>query len=99
MFAGRWIIHRYLCKTHWQCKFHCLRYQRYVSTSAPSISPALLGRARALAAEHAQLAQRLNSGYDVNIAKKAGSLNAVVDALKGWEEANRVSFTASTCNI
>ena len=66
------------------------RRQSTSTTPGLSISPTLLGRARALAAEHAELSRRLNSGYDTKLAKKAGALSAVVEALKGWESANNV---------
>ncbi len=67
-----------------------LRYQSTVPSSAFTISPALLGRAQALAAEYAELSKQLNSEYDTRIAKKAGSLSAVAMALKGWESASNV---------
>lgn len=69
------------------------RWQSTLTTSSPSISPTLLGRARALAAEHAELSRRLNSGYDTKLAKKAGTLSAVTEALNGWESANNVRPT------
>ncbi|KAF6218419.1 hypothetical protein HO133_005768 [Letharia lupina] len=62
-----------------------LRYQSTVPSPTSTIPPALLGRAQALAAEHAELSKQLNSEYDTRIAKKAGSLSAVVTALNGWE--------------
>lgn len=69
------------------------RCQSTLTASSPSISPTLLGRARALAAEHAELSRRLNSGYNTKLAKKAGSLSAVAEALNGWEAANNVCLT------
>ncbi|MCJ1273880.1 hypothetical protein MMC21_001673 [Puttea exsequens] len=59
------------------------------STQAPTISPAVLARARALTAEHLQLSQRLLKEYDAQVAKRAGSLASVASALDGWETANR----------
>lgn len=67
-----------------------LRYQGTVPIPASTISPALLGRAQALAAEHAELSKQLDSEYDSQLAKKAGSLSAVATALKGWEAASNV---------
>lgn len=67
-----------------------LRYQSTVLSPAFTISPALLGRAQALAAEHAELSKQLNSEYDTRRAKKAGSLSAVATALNGWESASNV---------
>ena len=67
-----------------------LRCQSTVPSRAPTISPTLLSRAQALAAEHAELSKQLNSEYDSQIAKKAGSLAAVATALKNWDSANKV---------
>lgn len=66
------------------------RYQSTVPSPASTISPALLGRAQALAAEHAELSKQLNDEYDGRIAKKAGSLSAVVMALNDWKSASSV---------
>ena len=74
------------------------RYQSTVSPSASTISPALLARAQALAAEHAELSKQLNSEYDARIAKKAGSLSAVASALNGWESASNVRSHAARHN-
>ena len=78
MWMKRWIprLSRYRQSSRWQ------------STNAPPISPALLSRARALAAQHAQLSQKLESQYDSHAAKKAGSLATVANALSNWEAAN-----------
>ncbi|EXJ94774.1 peptide chain release factor 1 [Capronia coronata CBS 617.96] len=51
------------------------------------ISPVLLQRARAVAAEHKQLAAANATEYDVSIAKKIGELSPVAQALKEWEDA------------
>ena len=67
------------------------RYQSTNTALIPPISPTLLGRARALAAEHAQLSKQLDSEYDIQLAKKAGALANVAEALNGWEAANNVS--------
>ena len=76
-------VNRYLlCST--------LRYQSNVPSPASTISPALLGRAQALAAKHAELSKQLNSEYDSRMAKKSGSLSAVATALKSWESASNV---------
>lgn len=64
---------------------------RHQSTVPPStVSPALLERAQALAAEHTELSKQLDSEYDPKIARKAGSLVAVATALNGWESASNV---------
>lgn len=90
MLAARWISRRCCYRTSWQYELPIRRCQSGKASSAPSISPALLNRARALAAEHAQLTRDLNTEYDSQIAKKAGSLSAVTTALSGWEKANNV---------
>ena len=54
------------------------------------MSPALLGRARALAAEHAKLVKQLDREYDNRVAKKAGSILPVATALNDWESVSRV---------
>lgn len=64
------------------------RFQNNAAATSGPISPALLSRARAVAAEHSQLAQKLTSGFDARAAKKLGEITAVVNALKEWEKAN-----------
>ena len=71
------------------------RSQSTVSSPASTISPALLGRAQALAAEHAELSKQLQSEYDMRIAKKAGSLSAVAIALNNWESASNVCLQSA----
>ena len=75
----------------WAPRFlHHQRSTRWQSTTPSStalIAPALLSRARALSAEHAQLSQKLESQYDSHAAKKAGSLASVAAALRDWETA------------
>ena len=56
----------------------------------PDISPALLGRARSVAAEHGKLAQQLSAEYDTEVAKRVGELSTTVKALKDWESASTV---------
>ncbi|OCL05052.1 release factor [Glonium stellatum] len=64
------------------------RFQSNAAANPESISPALLSRAHALAAEHSQLAQKLANGFDARAAKKLGEISAVANALKEWEKAN-----------
>lgn len=59
--------------------------------SAP-IPPALLERARALAAEHSQLSNQLDGQYDTEVAKKVGSISSVAESWKSWEKAYNVRF-------
>ncbi|KAJ9497302.1 Peptide chain release factor 1, mitochondrial [Exophiala xenobiotica] len=65
---------------------------RYQSSSTPSesyaqVSPILLRRARAVAAERDQLSAANAESYDVAVAKKIGELSPVCTALKDWEDA------------
>ena len=71
------------------CHRQSWRWQSTALPAASQISPALLSRARALSAEHAQLSQQLESQYDSHAAKKAGSLATVAAALSNWEAANK----------
>ncbi|EXJ88856.1 peptide chain release factor 1 [Capronia epimyces CBS 606.96] len=58
-----------------------------ISEIGPQISPVLLQRARAVAAEHQQLTAANATDYDVGIAKKIGELSSVATALKEWDDA------------
>ncbi|KAJ9603901.1 Peptide chain release factor 1, mitochondrial [Cladophialophora chaetospira] len=51
------------------------------------LSPILLRRARAIAADHQQLSASNAETYDVAVAKKIGELGPIVTALKEWEDA------------
>jgi hypothetical protein len=55
-----------------------------------SLSPALLARARSVAAEHAKLAAQSAESYDVAMAKRMGELGPVTTALTEWQEAQHV---------
>lgn len=94
MLASRWTALRYYDSLPWNAVWSRCRWQS-TSAAPSSISPALLRRARAFAAEHAQLAKQLNSEYDTQLARKAGSLSAVAKALNGWESANNVCSTST----
>ncbi|KIW61566.1 hypothetical protein PV05_01671 [Exophiala xenobiotica] len=70
--------------------FARVRYQSSSSTPSESftqISPILLRRARAVAAERDQLSAANAENYDVTVAKKIGELSPVCTALKDWEDA------------
>ncbi|KIX00710.1 uncharacterized protein Z518_09775 [Rhinocladiella mackenziei CBS 650.93] len=58
-----------------------------ISESDIQISPILLQRARAIAAEHKQLSAANADNYDVSVAKKIGELSTVSTALREWEDA------------
>ena len=68
-----------------------LLYRLHNTTASRAlISPALLGRAQALAAEHERLSEQLKDGYDGGLAKRVGSLATVASTLQGWQKANEV---------
>jgi peptide chain release factor 1 len=65
---------------------------RLASTNAEAslvttLPPALLQRARSMAAEHATLAATLEDSFDSKAARRLGELSRVADALKEFEEA------------
>ena len=66
------------------------RFQSTATSPNSVLSPALLERARNLAAEHGHLSKRLDSQYDSDSARKVGSLAAIVTALSQWDSANNV---------
>ena len=69
------------------------RHYQSTSTSPEAlISPALLGRARTLAAEHALLSKQLTNHYDTQVAKKVGTLTPVATVFSDWENASNVCF-------
>ena len=69
-------------------QWQTVRHQSVNAPLSPSISPALLSRARVLATEHTQLSKILEQEYDTQSAKRAGSLASVASALGDWEAAN-----------
>lgn len=66
--------------------------QMLIATAASdsALSPALLTRARLLAAEHTKLAERLGESFDAKTAKRAGELAPIANILKEWVNANDV---------
>ncbi|CAL5866626.1 uncharacterized protein PFLUO_LOCUS835 [Penicillium psychrofluorescens] len=64
------------------------RQRAALHTDDPGLSPALLTRARFLAAEHAQLSDRLGETFDAKAAKRAGELGPVASVLREWDTAN-----------
>jgi peptide chain release factor 1 len=54
------------------------------------LSPALLSRARSMAAEHANLSKLLANAFNSKVAKRVAELEPVASALKEWETANEV---------
>ena len=76
-----------LCK-HWLVP-HIL-IDEYCSQTLPAsnvaFSPALLARARGMAAEHDKLSSETSETFDMKIAKRIGELKSVATALKEWED-------------
>lgn len=55
-----------------------------------TLSSALLGRARSVAAEHATLSAQLAESFDTKIARRASELAPVTNTLKDWVDTNEV---------
>lgn len=71
---------------------HAVRTQtqlawRPQSRSHSCIAPTLLNRAHKLRREHADLAAQLQTNYDAEVAKRAGTLAGPSEALDAWERA------------
>ncbi|KAL8833318.1 MAG: hypothetical protein Q9170_004343 [Blastenia crenularia] len=64
-----------------------------------SISPALLRRARSIAAEHEKLTRSVQNEYNSQTAKKIGELSQVTEALEDWETANKVIPLDVLCQV
>ncbi|KAF2468593.1 release factor, partial [Lindgomyces ingoldianus] len=66
------------------------RSVRWQSTASKleTVPPALLARARTVAAEHKKLTEKLVDGFDTRAAKKLGEYGPVVNALQEWDKAN-----------
>jgi hypothetical protein len=63
------------------------------AAASEEVPQALLTRARAVAAEHKQLTEKLADGFDTRSAKKLGEYSPIVNALGAWNKANEVSST------
>ena len=57
---------------------------------SPSLSPALLERARSVSSEHAQLSKKLATTFDPGLAKRLGDLSSATKALEDWETVSNV---------
>ncbi|KAI1394373.1 release factor [Hypoxylon trugodes] len=85
-----------MLSSQWVCR-RCLnalaqprsrQFLRLASTDThKNLPPVLLQRARNITAEHDKLASALASDFDSGIAKRAGELSRVANALKEWEAA------------
>ncbi|KAF2137206.1 uncharacterized protein K452DRAFT_362016 [Aplosporella prunicola CBS 121167] len=83
-----WVCRRCLLRSQAPLSRQFLRRQTTQATGADAISPAVLTRARSLAAEHSQLSTKLLDGFDQKTAKKAGEIAPIAAALKEWEKAD-----------
>ncbi|KAK9772413.1 hypothetical protein SCAR479_10951 [Seiridium cardinale] len=76
-----------------------LQFLRHASTdAATTLPPALLQRARSIAAEHKELQSVLATDFDPKAAKRLGDLSRVATALAEWESA-RASLNELTTLI
>jgi hypothetical protein len=78
---------------HWEPHADLVDVASTAAGDGVDLSPVLLQRARAIAAEHQHLSTANAENYDVAVAKKIGELGPVVAALKEWEDAQSVSST------
>lgn len=88
--AAGWICRRCLLRSSFPIRTSAFVRRQTTNASPDSVSPAVLKRARAIAAEHAQLSQKLVDSFDTRTAKKVGETTPIVTALKEWERANEV---------
>ncbi|KAL2357733.1 hypothetical protein BJ546DRAFT_181235 [Cryomyces antarcticus] len=89
MFSTPWVCHRCLLRLSRPLVRRNVRLQSTAAASADSVSPALLSRARSVAAEHATLSKKLAEDFDTPTAKKVGELASITEALRSWEKANQ----------
>ncbi|KAF2092105.1 release factor [Saccharata proteae CBS 121410] len=85
MQTSAWVCRRCLSKASRPLIRQSIRWQS--TNTSESISPALLSRARSIAAEHDQLTKKLAENFDINTAKRIGEISRVADALKEWDRA------------
>ncbi|KAM0317252.1 hypothetical protein ACHAO8_002577 [Botrytis cinerea] len=89
MFRASWICRRCIDSSLKPGKRRSLAFARFSSTvpnNGATFSPALLARARNLAAEHDRLSSETSETFDAKIAKRIGELQDVAVALRKWEE-------------
>ncbi|KAF2456897.1 hypothetical protein BDY21DRAFT_287343 [Lineolata rhizophorae] len=86
MFGAPWVCRRCLfCATGLMRR----RNLRFQSTAASDeiVSPALLGRARSVSAEHSRLTQELAESFNTKTARRIGEISSVANAFADWEKA------------
>lgn len=97
--AAGWICRRCLLRSSFAIRASAFVRRQTTNASPDSVSPAVLKRARAIAAEHAQLSQKLVDSFDTRTAKKVGETTPIVTALKEWEKANEVCLNGRRSTI
>ncbi|KAL4894360.1 hypothetical protein BDV59DRAFT_17573 [Aspergillus ambiguus] len=90
MFKAPWICAQCLVRSTRTARQPQFFFQRRrLNTSIDTgLSPALLTRARSLAAEHSTLSAKLEDSFDAKIAKRIGELAPIAQVLKQWDNAN-----------
>ncbi|CEL06701.1 Putative Peptide chain release factor 1 [Aspergillus calidoustus] len=89
MFSAPWVCSRCLARSARLLRNHRPIFQRRGLQTDSDLSPALLTRARSMAAEHASLSDQLATSFDPKIAKRIGELGQVAKALAEWNDANK----------
>ncbi|RHZ53075.1 putative mitochondrial translation release factor (RF-1) [Aspergillus thermomutatus] len=88
MLSFSWICSRCLARSARATLSHkAISQPRNLNTSA-HLSPALLNRARSLAAEHTRLSTHFTDSFDAKIAKRVGELASIAKALREWDRAH-----------
>ena len=90
MLTTPWRISRYAVGVYRPNLRQLARWQSSGSSVNAPVPQALLGRARSLAAEHAQLSSQLDNQYETEVAKKVGSLSEIAEYWKSLEKAYNV---------
>ncbi|KAL3446828.1 hypothetical protein BJX65DRAFT_296160 [Aspergillus insuetus] len=89
MFSATWVCSRCLARSARLVRNQRPVFQRRGLQTDSDLSPALLTRARSMAAEHAALSDQLATSFDPKIAKRMGVLGQVAKALAEWNDANK----------
>jgi len=79
--------------------YNLWKWSNETPASDSAVSPALLTRARLLAAEHTKLSDRLGESFDAKTAKRAGELAPIANVLKEWVNANDVCVLDSLMSL
>ncbi|KAH1374861.1 hypothetical protein KXW98_004339 [Aspergillus fumigatus] len=91
MIGFSWICSRCLARSAWTTlSYRAISQQRNLNTNS-HLSPALLARARSLAAEHTRLSAQLTESFDAKTAKRVGELASIAQALQEWDRAHEAN--------